>query len=105
MDDPYYRPPPSGGTVLQRSVAVGTSSVLLTGMNAHRVRVSFMPTNANRVWLGFGQAAVVGKGYAIYPGTQPPALSRDTIGDSIISDIFGISEGTGETLPFFEEVG
>lgn len=79
--------------------------MLLTGYNCHRVRLFFQPTNANRVWLGLGQPAVVGQGIVLYPGTQQFPLSRENIGASIESDVFAISEGTGETVPFGEEVG
>ena len=105
MADPYANPTPCGGTVLQRSVAVGTSSVLLTGYNSHRVRLLFSPTQTNRVWLAFGQAAVANQGIALFPGAQPFPLSRENMGASIEQDVFAISEGTGETVPFFEEVG
>jgi hypothetical protein len=105
VDDPYSPPSNCGGTVLQRSKAISTASVCISGYNAHRVRIQPSPTNTNRIWLAFGQAAVVGQGIAIYPGEQPWPMSRDNIGDAIRHDIFAISEGTGETLVWFEEVG
>jgi hypothetical protein len=54
------------------------------------------------VFLGFGQPAKIGQGYALYPGTQPLLIDHHDIGESIMQDIFGISENAGETVAFLE---
>lgn len=87
---------------VNQSVAVGTSSTRLLGPNTRRRGLIFSPTSLNRCSIAFGQPAVIGSGYTIYPGVQPPMLTFATLGLSIIGDVFGILETTGETLGFIE---
>jgi hypothetical protein len=84
---------------------VGTSSTLLSGFNCHRRRLIFNPTQTNRVWVSFGQAAAVGVGYLLSPQAAPWPLSLENCGASIQQDVFAISENAGETVPFTEMVG
>lgn len=63
------------------------------------------PTSLNRCSIAFGEVAVVGKGITIYPGTDTPELTRETIGSSIGQEINAIFETTGETLAFLEVIG
>lgn len=84
------------------SVAVGTTDTVILGPNPLRSGVIFSPTSLNRCGVSFGEAAAIGEGLTLYPGTQLPIVTRNQIGSSITQDIHAIFETAGETLGIIE---
>lgn len=75
------------------AVTVGAASAVGIAASNARHSITFFPPTAGRYSVAFGGAAVLDSGITIIAGMSPYTVTRDEIGDDILSPVAFIGSG------------
>ena len=98
MPDPRIWPIP---TVADAFATVGIASAVALAANPNRVDCDFINTSANWIYLGRGNAAVVGSGEALAPRGGSYHIGTDNL---FLGAVYAIASAANSNLAISEGV-